>query len=106
MKERILQQDDKIVISTTYDNTNVLEANKRQKNEASEFGRYKTDKTGLVHVGRVDEGDIVRLRNMGYNLLSSDKDEVKRALLFIQSEMPALLTKPGKPIAKKKLIWT
>lgn len=105
MKESMKREGDKIVHTTTYDNTAVLEANKRQRNDANEFGRYKSKNSQLVHVGRIDEGDVVRLHNMGYKLLSSDKDEVKRALLYIQNNEKHLLTVPGNPISRKKLIW-
>lgn len=104
INETFKQENDRVVVTTSYDNTSVLEANKTQRNSANEHGRYKSN-NGLVHVGRIHEGDIVRLRNMGYNLLSHDKDEVKRALLYIQANEPYLLTMPGKPIARKKLVW-
>ena len=50
-------------------------------------------------------GDIVRLKNEGYNLLSPDPEEVKRALLHIQSNERYMLTVPGTPIAKKQQKW-
>lgn len=93
---------DTLGVVTHYDNRGVLEANKAQANAAPEFGRYKGN---LAHVGRVHMGDIVRLKNQGYDLLSSDPAEVKRALLYIQSNERALLTVPGTPIAKTKQVW-
>jgi hypothetical protein len=48
---------------------------------------------------------VVRLKNLGYNLLSPDPEEVKRALLYIQSEEKAHLSMPGTPISKKKQSW-
>jgi hypothetical protein len=97
--------DDTLTVKTSYDNTEVIESNKGQINAASEFGRYKAGNSQLVHVGRIHEGDIVRLKNLGYNLLSPDREEWRRALLYIQQNEPHLLTVPGKPFAKKKLIW-
>lgn len=99
------EAEDRLIVRTTYDNSDVLEANKVQRNAASEFGRYKSKNTQLVHVGRIDEGDVIRLKNIGYNLLSPDKDEWRRALLYIQQNEPYLLTVPGKPFAKNKLTW-
>ena len=96
------EMEDRLVIRTRYDNEAVLAANREDRNNAPETGRYKGD---LVHVGRIAEGDVVRLRNMGYNLLTADLDELRRALLYIQAEEPWLLTKPGKPIAKRKQVW-
>lgn len=100
---KLLEDEGKVLVSTYYDNSEVLAANAAARAAAPEFGRYKG--RTLVQVGRIDEGDIIRLRNIGYNLLSPDPDEVKRALLYIQSNEPAMLTVPGKPIAKKKLTW-
>lgn len=94
--------EDRLIVKTVYDNSGVLEANKADRNDASEHGRYKGS---MVHVARIDEGDVLRLHNMGYKLLSPDPEEYKRALLYIQTNEPWLLTKPGKPIAKKRAIW-
>ena len=96
------ESTDSLIIETRYDNNATLEANKIAINSAPEFGRYKGT---LVHVGRIDEGDVVRLYNNGYNLLSPDREERKRCLLYIQRNEPHLLTVPGKPFAKKKLTW-
>lgn len=94
--------NDKIVTRTTYDNSAVLSANEAERNAAPEFGRYKGN---FVHVGRIDEGDVVRLKNMGYNLLSHDPEEYRRALMYIQGNEPNLLTVPGKPFAKIRPKW-
>lgn len=96
------ESSDSLIVKTSYDNRAVLDMNMAQRNAAPETGRYKGD---LVHVGRVHMGDIVRLKNKGYDLLSPDPDEVKRALLYIQSKEKQLLTVPGTPIAKKKAVW-
>jgi hypothetical protein len=95
-------EKDRIVTRTTYDNSAVLEANAEQRNAAPESGRYKGN---FVHVGRIDEGDVVRLKNIGYNLLSPDPEEYRRALLYIQSNEPHLLTVPGRPFAKVRSQW-
>lgn len=99
------EAEDRLIVKTTYDNSDVLKANLEQRNAASEFRRYKSNNSQLVHVGRIDEGDVIRLKNIGYNLLSPDKDEWRRALLYIQQNEPNLLTVPGKPLAKKRLSW-
>lgn len=96
------EASDTLIVKTTYDNSAVLAANQAQRNAAPETGRYKGN---LAHVGRIDLGDVTRLKNEGYNLLSPDPDEVKRALLHIQSNERYLLTVPGTPIAKKKIQW-
>lgn len=93
---------DTLIVKTTYDNSAVIADNIMTKNLAPETGRYKGN---LVKVGSIHLGDIVRLKNIGYNILSPDPDEWKRALLYIQSEEKAHLSVPGTPIGKKKQAW-
>lgn len=94
--------EDKIVTETIYDNSEVLRVNAAERAEAPEVGRYKGN---LAHVGRIHMGDVTRLANLGYDILSADPDEVRRALLYVQSNEPHLLTVPGKPFAKVRPKW-
>lgn len=96
------EASDTLAIKTSYDNRQVLANNLAERNAAPETGRYKGN---LVKVGSIHLGDIERLKNAGFNLLSPDPDEVKRALLHIQSNERHLMTVPGTPIAKKKTQW-
>lgn len=105
MIDRLHLSGNQIIEETIYDNSAVMEFNKQARASANEHGTYKSKNSGLVNVGKIHMGDVVRLRNMGYNLLSSDRDEVKRALLYIQENEKFLLTKNGKPISKRKVIW-
>lgn len=91
-----------MVVQTTYDNSAIRELNLADQNAAPEFGKYKGD---LCLVGRIHMGDIVRLKNLGYDLLSPDPDEVRRALLYIQGNEQTMLTVPGKPFAKHRNKW-
>ena len=93
---------DTLTVRTQYDNRAVIADNIMTKNLAPETGRYKGN---LVKVGSIHLGDVVRLKNEGFNLLSPDPDEVRRALLHIQANEPSLMTMPGKPIGKKKTQW-
>lgn len=93
---------DTLIVKTSYDNRAVIADNIMTKKLAPETGRYKGN---LVKVGRIHVGDVVRLKNLGYNLLSADPDEVKRALLYIQSEEKAHMSMPGTPIGKRKQSW-
>jgi hypothetical protein len=95
----------KMVETTTYDNSDVLRLNAAQRNEKIDGAQFKADFAKMVHVARIDMGDIERLRNMGYNLLSPDRDEVRRALLYVQSNEPHLLTVNKKPFAKVRNRW-
>ena len=93
---------DTLIVKTSYDNRDVIANNIMTKNLQPETGRYKGN---LVKVGTIHMGDVVRLKNLGYNILSPDPDEVKRALLYIQSEEKAHLSMPGTPIGKRKQAW-
>jgi len=88
-----------------YNNTEIIEGNKRIKNNASETATYKSGNSQLVHVGRMSLGDVERLANLGFNLLSPDMDERRRALVYIQENEKHLLLVPGKPFARKRAKW-
>lgn len=94
--------ENKMVVKTTYDNSSVLAENERARNDAPEFGRYKGN---LVRVANIHMGDVVRLKNLGYDILAADPTEARRALLYIQSNEPHLMTVPGTPIARAKTSW-
>lgn len=96
------EASDSLVVKTSYDSSAVIADNIMTKNLQPETGRYRGN---LVMVGRIHEGDIVRLKNEGFNLLSPDPDEVKRALLHIQANEKHLMTMPGTPIGRKKQSW-
>ena len=96
------EASDSLIVKTSYDNRAVMADNIMTKNLQPETGRYKGN---FVKVGSIHLGDVVRLKNMGYNLLSPDPDEVKRALLYIQAEEKAHLSMPGTPIGKRKQSW-
>lgn len=95
--------EDKMVVRTTYDNSAVLALNAAEKSAKPEgYGKFKGN---LAHVGRVHMGDITRLANMGYDLLSPDPEEVRRALCYIQANEPVLLTVEGRPFAMHRNTW-
>lgn len=110
----ILRQDSsldelagKMVVNTVYDNTDVLRLNAAERNDKVDGPQFKgsVDKPNLAHVARIDMGDVQRLINLGYNLLSPDPDEVRRTLLYIQSNEPHLLTVNKKPFSKVRNRW-
>jgi hypothetical protein len=92
----------KMIVQTTFDSSAVIEDNIAARNATPEFGKYKGN---LVKVGSIHMGDITRLFNMGYDVLSADPEESRRALLYIQSNEPHLLTITGKPFAKVRSKW-
>lgn len=96
------EMTDKMIRCTTYDNSEVIRDNIEAQKNAPERGRYK--KT-LTKVGSIHLGDLERLRLMGYNLLSPDPEERRRALCYIQTDEPHLMAIPGKPFARKRERW-
>jgi len=96
------QLEDKVINRVTYDNTAILEQNAIDRANRQGSDKYKGT---LVHAARVDIGDIERLKNLGYDLLSPNPDEVRRTLLYIQSNEQKFLTVDGKPFARHKVKW-
>ena len=103
-KVHYLEPEDRLVIETIYDPSEVIEANKAQRNSGE---RVTVGSKGqqLVHVARIDMDHLVALKNMGYHLLSPDPQEVKRALLYVQSMENDWMVVGGKPISEKKQVW-
>lgn len=97
------EASDSLIVKTSYDSRAVLADNIMTKNLQPETGRYKGN---LVKVATIHLGDVVRLKNLGYNILSPDPEEVKRALLYIQSEEKAHMVMPGQPIGKRRQAWS
>jgi hypothetical protein len=90
-------------IKTSYDPTEVIEANKAQKAQ----GRVMIGSKGqqMLHAMRIDIDHVEALINKGYNLLSPDPDEVRRALLYIQQNEQDWMVTDGKVIAQTKQRW-
>jgi len=95
-----------LTVKTSYDSTGTIEANKKARNRTPETGKFKQSNNGLVHALRIEMGDVIRLRNIGYNLLSPDRDEVRRALLYIQQNEPWHIPTTGKVFTKNRTVWT
>jgi len=99
------EKDDKLIVTTTYDSSGTIEANKKARNRTPGTGAFKQANNGLVHALRIEMGDIIRLQNIGYNLLSPDKDETRRALVYIQQNEPWHIPTTGKVFARKRIKW-
>ena len=97
--------EDKLIIETVYDPTDVIEENAIERAGAGEIRKYVPNAAGLVKVASIPEEHIVTLRNMGYDLYSADKEEVRRALVYIQNNEPVWLTVKGKPFATFRPKW-
>lgn len=99
------EANDLLIVTTTYDSSRTIEANKAARAATPETGRFKTSNNGLVHALSMEWGDILRLRNMGYDLLSPDKEEFRRALIYIQTSEPWHMPIKGKVFTQKRTRW-
>ena len=98
------EMEDRLTVSSSYDAQPVIDSNLRIKNSTSSksIQKYKGD---FVHASRLHKGDVERLKNMGYNLLSPNPDEVNRALVYIQENEPHLMLIHGKPFTRQRVKW-
>jgi hypothetical protein len=104
MREYLYDEStDTLGIRTHYDPTEVIEANKEQRATGRQFVGSKGQR--MLHAVRIDMDHIEALKNLGYNLLSPDPDEVRRALLYVQQHEPQWMVVDGKPIAQRKQVW-
>ena len=103
LSETRTEEADRVVIHTLYDPSETIEANKEARALAPKH--HISNGKLLTKVMEIDEDHILALRNMGYNLLSPDPDEWKRALLYIQQNEPVWMTVNGKPIAAFRQRW-
>lgn len=94
--------NDVLITKHTQDVTDILDANKADRNATPEFGKYKGN---LVKAASISLVDVIRLKNMGYDLLSPDPDQRRRALVYIQQNEQHHLTVNGKPFARKRVSW-
>lgn len=98
-----LEDEDRLVVETIYDPTETIEANKEARALAPKH-KVSNGKM-LTKVMEIEAEHIVALKNLGYNLLSPDPEEWRRALLYIQANEPVWMTVNGKPIATFKQKW-
>ncbi|MCK5604710.1 hypothetical protein KAR91_22665 [Candidatus Pacearchaeota archaeon] len=106
MKEDLIynEAEDSLTVAVSYDAEPVLEQNKAIKNSLNSKAIKKYE-GNLVHAASFDEGDVIRLKNIGYNILSPDPSEVRRALVYIQENESHLLLVHGKPFTTQRIKW-
>ena len=98
-----VEDGDKLVVETVYDPSETIDANKEARALAP---KHKVSNGKLLtKVMEIDADHIVALKNKGYDLLSPDPDQWKRALLYIQANEPVWMTVNGKPIATFRQKW-
>jgi hypothetical protein len=95
-------EQDKLVVETTYDAAPAIERNELIRQSGGLVLGSKNQQ--LIHIGSVNIGDIVRLKALGYDLLSADPAESHRAVLYLRDHEQKFITRPD-VIADKKVIW-
>lgn len=94
------ENTDMLIVERWQDVEPILKANAAARRACPEFGKYKKTLTPLISLSQVD---VDRLYALGYDILSPDKEEERRALLYIQRHEPHLMRVTGKPLAKKMM---
>lgn len=97
------EMDDKIVLETSYDPSDVIDENARLR--AMGGVTFGSKNQRMVLAARVSLGDVARLKNLGYDLLSADPAESHRALLYLKHNEQVFLATDKDVIAEKKVIW-
>lgn len=97
-----IEDKDQLVTETIYDPTDVIEQNKVDR---LFNGTGKLSDNKLVHVARIHVDHVTALRNMGYDLMSADKQESRRALCYLQENEPDWMVVEGKPFAMFRPKW-
>ena len=98
-----IESENLIVKETIYETEATLDRNKQLRAEAPKH--MVSNGKMLVHAASLPMEHVHALDLMGYDLLSSDPDERRRALVYIQSNEPDWLTVNGKPFATFRPKW-
>jgi len=102
-KLHYIEEGDKLVTETIYDALPVIEENAMIRANGPAVMGQKGQQ--LVLAMRLPMGHVVALRNMGYDVLSADPDEARRAMLYVQQNQQMFLTSDKKLIADRKQKW-
>lgn len=103
-KLHYIDEKDQLVVETIYDATDVIEQNAaiRASGKPVVIGSKGQE---LVLAMSLPMEHVEALKNEGYNILSHDRDEVRRALLYVQQNQHKFLTTDKKMIADKRQTW-
>lgn len=102
-KRTYIEAEDRLVVETIYDTATTIEVNKRRRQDAPK--RLHDGGKMLMHVASLPQEHLVALSNIGYDLMSPDTEERRRALVYIQDNEPCWLTVNGKPFATFRPKW-
>lgn len=102
-KLHYIEPEDKLVIETTYDATDVIEENAAIRAHGPVTFGSKGQQ--LVLAMRIPLDHVTALKNEGYDLFSADPQERRRAMLHIQANQAKFLTTDKKMIAERRQVW-
>lgn len=101
-KLHYIEDTEQLVTETIYDPSALIEQNRHEK---ALNGKVRFSDAKLVKVASIDADHVTALINMGYNIYSHDKDEVRRAFCYIQENEPDWMVVDGKPFAMFRPKW-
>lgn len=96
------EPDDALIVETIYDPSALIEQNRAER---AINGKARMSNTKLVKVASIDEDHLIALKQKGYDLLSPDKDEARRALCYIQDNEQDWMVVDGRPFAMWRPKW-
>lgn len=102
-KTHYIEADDKLVIETTYDASDVIEENAAIRSAGPVTIGSKGQQ--LVLAMRIPLEHVTALKNEGYDLFSADPDERRRTMLYVQANQHKFLTTDKKMIAERRQAW-
>lgn len=98
------ESNDRLIAETIFDATDVIEENAAIRANGTPLTLGSKGQQ-LVLAMRLPMGAIVKLKNEGYDLMSADKDEARRAMLYVQQNQHKFLTTDKKMIAERRQAW-
>jgi|JI10StandDraft_1071094.scaffolds.fasta_scaffold41216_5 hypothetical protein len=103
LQEKKTVEDGKVITQTIYDVEPTFEQNAALRTNAPVMVGSKGQ--ALMLAASVPMEHVLALKNMGYDLLSPDRDEMRRALVFLQSEQSKFMTTDKKVFTTRHQRW-
>jgi hypothetical protein len=102
-KTTYIESEDKMIVETIYDPTDVIEENAalRQREPVTIGSKGQR----MVLAMRLPMEHVLALKNEGYDILSADPEVSRRAMLYVQANQQKFLTTDRKMIAERRQIW-
>lgn len=101
--EKVHHIDGKRIVETTYDPSDTIERNAELRATGPVYFGSKNQRLELA--ASIPMEHVTALRNMGYDLLSPDPDERRRALVYIQQNQQVFMTTDKQMFARTRAKW-